>query len=100
MHKYENKKSNELLTLSRNDKNSIKMLSYLLLDGCQNNNVNIIKECLSKGCNINFQDYDKRTGLHIAVEEKHQNLIDFLKENGADENIKDRWGKTPKDLME
>ena len=71
------------------------MLNFLLLDGCYNNNLNIIRECLSKGCDINFQDYDKRTGLHIACEENHVQIINFLLENGADETIQDRWGNLP-----
>ena len=98
IHKYENKKSKNLLSINRNDLNSIKMLSYLLLDGSYNNNLNIIRECISKGCDINFQDYDKRTALHIAVEEGHKNVEKFLLEQGADKNIKDRWGKTPNDI--
>ena len=99
IHKYENKKSSGILSISRNDNNNIKMLSYLLLDGCYNDNLDIIKECLSKGCDINFQDYDKRTALHIAAEENRKDIIKFLIENGADTTLKDRWGKAAKDLI-
>ena len=74
------------------------MLNYLLLDGSYNNNLDIIKECLSKGCDINFQDYDKRTALHIAIEEEHNEVIKFLIDNGAKSDIKDRWGDTPNDI--
>ena len=87
------------MSISRNDNNNIKMLSYLLLDGCYNDNLDIIKECLSKGCDINFQDYDKRTALHIAAEENKKDIIKFLIENGADVTLKDRWGKAPNDLI-
>ena len=75
------------------------MLNYLLLDGCYNDNLDIIKECLSKGCDINFQDYDKRTALHIAAEENKKEIVKFLIERGGDLNLKDRWGKTPNDLI-
>ena len=74
-------------------------LNFLLLDGCCNNNLNIIRECLSKGCDINFQDYDKRTGLHISSEENNVEVVNFLLENGADETIRDRWGNLPKKLV-
>ncbi len=96
IHKYEVKKSDNLLLIKRNEINNKKMLNFLLLDGCYNNNLNIIRECLSKGCDINFQDYDKRTGLHIACEENHVQIINFLLENGADGTIQDRWGNSPK----
>uniref|UniRef100_UPI003F6A19E4 glutaminase n=1 Tax=Winogradskyella sp. TaxID=1883156 RepID=UPI003F6A19E4 len=96
MHNYESEQSNNLLSLKRIDSTNIKILSYLLLDGCFNNNIDLIKECLSKGCNINFQDYDKRTALHIACEEGHTEIINYLLELGADKSIKDRWDEIPK----
>ncbi len=95
LHKYENKKNKNLLSISRYDINNIKMLSYLLLDGSYTNNIDLVKECLSKGCDINFQDYDKRTALHIAYEENNQNIIDYLLSNGANVNLKDRWNNIP-----
>lgn len=95
IHKYENKNNLDLLSISRFENNNIKMLNYLLLDGCYTNNIDLVKECLSKGCDINFQDYDKRTALHIAFDEGNQKIINYLLENGANINLKDRWNKTP-----
>uniref|UniRef100_A0A6C0J0R6 glutaminase n=1 Tax=viral metagenome TaxID=1070528 RepID=A0A6C0J0R6_9ZZZZ len=99
IHKYEDIKSDNLLSIRRNDFNNIKILGFLLLDGCHSNNFDIVKECISKGCDINFTDYDSRTGLHLAIEENHLQLKDFLIENGADQDIKDRWGISPRDLL-
>jgi glutaminase len=99
IHKYEDKNSNELLIIDRNENTNIKTLNYLFLDGCYHNNLDLVKECISKGCNINFQDYDKRTALHIAAEENHREIIDYLMDNNADLKIKDRWNKSPDDIL-
>lgn len=49
---------------------------------------------------INQGDYDKRTALHIAVSENKQDVIEFLEKNGANWDVKDRWGETPVDIHE
>ena len=99
IHNFKNNNSESLLSVKRIDQNSNKIMNYLLLDASFNNNLDLVKECISKGCDTNFQDYDQRTALHIAIEENHQNIIDYLKENGAKDNIPDRWGKTQLDLQ-
>lgn len=99
IHQFENKNCNSLLTIDRYDNTNIKTLNYLFLDGCFNNNLDLVKECISKGCDVNFQDYDKRTALHIAVEENHKDIIDYLMKYNSDTNITDRWGKSPKEIL-
>ena len=37
--------------------------------------------------------------LFILREEGHKKVENFLIENGADRNIKDRWGKLPKNYQ-
>ena len=98
IHQFENKNCNSLLTIDRYDNTNIKTLNYLFLDGCFNNNLDLVKECISKGCDINFQDYDKRTALHIAVEENHKDIIDYLMKYNSDMNITDRWGKSKRNI--
>ena len=78
MHNYQCDQNSDLLSVKRIDNNNIKILSYLLLDGCCSGNLDIVKECLSKGCDINFQDYDKRTALHIACEEEKEDIIELI----------------------
>lgn len=100
MHNYESDKAENLLLIRRFDNNNIKLLSFLLLDGSYKNNLDLVKECISKGCDPNFQDYDKRTALHIAYEEKNLDIIEYLLSVGADKSILDRWGKSPNSHLE
>ena len=78
----------------RKDYKSKSLLGFFLLEACKNNDLNTINEVLSKGCDINFKDYDNRTALHIACAEGHIEVIKLLVKN----NIllqKDRWNNTP-----
>ena len=76
----------------RIENNNRKILGFLLLQGSHDNNIDLVRECLAKGCDINFVDYDNRTALHIAYEEENLEIIEFLTNNGAVGNIPDRWG--------
>jgi hypothetical protein len=48
-----------------------------------------------KGLNVNDQDYDKRTPLHLAAQAGHMEIVQYLVEHGTNINVKDRWGATP-----
>ena len=67
-----------------------------ILDACKKNGITTINEVLSKGCDINFADYDKRTALHIACSEKNIELANLLIDKGI-RIEKDRWGNLPFD---
>jgi len=41
------------------------------------------------------KDYDKRTCLHLACEASNYEIAEFLLQNGANPNSKDRWGCSP-----
>lgn len=72
------------------------ILGFFLLEACKNNDLNMIHQVLSKGCDINFKDYDNRTALHIACAENNKEVINLLLEK----NIliqKDRWDNEPFD---
>lgn len=74
------------------------ILGFFLLKACKLNDINTINEVLSKGCDINFKDYDNRTALHIACSENNIETIRLLLEK----NIliqKDRWGNEPFDEL-
>eukprot|EP00127_Corallochytrium_limacisporum_P006196 Clim_evm13s221 gene=Clim_evmTU13s221 len=49
------------------------------------------------GIGVNFDDYDRRTPLHLAASEGHENVIKYLIIQGADPRAEDRWGGTPLD---
>ena len=47
-------------------------------------------------CSPDLCDYDKRTPLHIAAAEGNMKCARILLSGGADPNVQDRWGQTPK----
>ena len=83
----------------------------LLMQAAEMENIEIAKLLLSKGADINGQGYNGATPLHIAVDiaidgtiqsggkpgDEPTDFISFLLENGADQNIKDREGKSALD---
>jgi lysophospholipase len=48
-----------------------------------------------EGIDLNVCDYDGRYALHLAACEGKFDLVKYLVENGAEVNVKDRWGHTP-----
>lgn len=56
-----------------------------------------VRKSLQKGADPNFQDYDKRTPLHLACVEGHLNVVGVLLKAGASMNAIDRWGATARD---
>ncbi len=59
-----------------------------------------IQNLLGRGVPIDCTNPDQRTALHAAASEGHENLVSFLLKNGANPDLKDRWGKTPYDDAE
>jgi hypothetical protein len=74
--------------------------SYLLYDGktqlhlaCLHNDYEVVKELLNLGVNINKQDSDGNTALHLA---KNSEIVNILIDDGANPNLQDyRSGFTP-----
>ena len=44
----------------------------------------------------NLADYDKRSGLHLAVSSNMSGVMQLLVKKGARHDQRDRWGITPK----
>lgn len=53
-----------------------------------------IKELLDSGADVNFRDIDYRTALHVAACQGNHGVAKLLIENGAELDLKDRWGST------
>ena len=49
--------------------------------------------------NLDSTNNNGRTALHLAAKNKDKDLYDLMVENGADENIKDKFGKLPKEFF-
>lgn len=60
---------------------------------CQASNIELVKELLLLGVDINKQDYDGRTALHLT---KNPEIVKLLMDSGANPNLQDRLsGYTP-----
>lgn len=54
-----------------------------------------MKHLVAEGLDVNCQDMDGRTALHISNGVNNTLISDWLVEVGADETLSDRWGMTP-----
>ena len=54
----------------------------------------LLNELKTKDTDINVQDANQKTGLHHAVENNHDSVVDFLLKNKADVNIPDAIGNS------
>jgi hypothetical protein len=55
------------------------------------------KAVLANKALLKFEDYDRRTALHVSASEGHLKLTTLLLELGANPNRSDRWGGSPLD---
>lgn len=71
-------------------------INTMLIEAASIGDVKEVKELLATGCvNVNCHDYDRRTPLHLAVNNCHPQVVDILLSSGADPKFQDRWGNTP-----
>ena len=64
-----------------------------IYDFCKNNKYDLLKKIIeSNNIDINKGDYDKRCPLHIAVDENHYQIVDYLINKNACYKQEDRWG--------
>jgi ankyrin repeat protein len=66
-----------------------------LFNSIVNNDLDEAKWLVSRGANINYQDSNKDTALHYAINSYRMDLIKPLLELGADINITNSQGITP-----
>mmetsp|Transcript_10099 Transcript_10099/g.17045 ORF Transcript_10099/g.17045 Transcript_10099/m.17045 type:complete len:201 (-) Transcript_10099:234-836(-) len=66
---------------------------------CATGDLADVKRLILNGIDVNKQDYDGRSALHLAASEGHLEIIKELEGCGrlTDLNPVDRWGNTPMD---
>eukprot|EP00871_Galdieria_phlegrea_P001829 jgi/Galph1/2647/GphlegSOOS_G1277.1 len=104
-------KHNEVIALFKNtsreeqraiDSRSNQSISSLvicleLMDAVYKGERERVSLLLEAGAPVNYSDYDRRTPLHIAASEGHDDIVQLLLQYGADIHKIDRWGSTPMD---
>lgn len=61
----------------------------------QNGDLHEIKRLHSNNILLDGEDYDGRTVMHIAATAGQDHVLEYLIQEGAEINKKDRWGNTP-----
>ena len=56
--------------------------------------VRTLRSMVARSVDVNVQDYDKRTALHVAVTAGHIEVVRYLTSVGASAERKDRWDCT------
>ena len=64
-------------------------------DAANAGNIEIIKEQLAAGVDVNTKGVGGMTPLHRAAREGHKEVVEFLIANSADINAKDKMGRVP-----
>ena len=68
-----------------------------LIDAAKNGDIEVVKQHLAAGADVNMEAGDGTTPLHNAAIYGHKEVGEILIANGADVNVKDRVGETPLD---
>ena len=89
---YENPINKIIINLFTNIKQNFNPLLFTLI--VNNNKDKLISVLQNQTNNINIQDKDGDTPLHIAIFLCNYQIIKILLDNGANINIKDKWGQT------
>jgi len=87
------KKKNPRLRLAVNQNiNVISEMCYAAANG----DLTRMMEMVLSGVSVDVVDYDGRAPLHLAAAEGRAKVAEFLINQGANVNVKDRWGATPR----
>jgi len=68
-----------------------------IYDAVEDGNIEVVKQHLAAGTDVNSKDKDGWTPLHEAASEGHNKIIELLVAKGAVVNAKDDDGETPVD---
>ena len=67
---------------------------HFFIKNCKEESLNIFKNLVEQGADVNLSDYWNKTALHYAVEAKSLEIVKYLVEHGADVNCKTKRGAT------
>ena len=95
VHVFDNRQNSGKISLERQMQTDKGINGFLLLDAASKNDCDLIKDLFSKGVDVNYQDYDKRTALHLAETNHCAEATAMLRKYGANPALKDRWGNIP-----
>ena len=68
-----------------------------IYDAIEDGDIEVVKQHLAAGTDLNSKDKDGWTPLHEAASEGHKPIVEFLITEGADVNEKNDDGETPLD---
>lgn len=72
-------------------------LEYMIIHAASTGQLDMVQQLLDREhVDVNVSDYDGRTPLHLAVAEGHERTAAFLMERGANSEMQDRFGNTPR----
>ncbi len=77
------------------NKKNFNPLLFKLIANNQKDKLNLVLKNNQNNLDINIQDKDGDTPLHIAIFLCNLDIIKILIKYGADTKIKDKWGQTP-----
>ena len=76
-------------------KSRAERLFFSLSHSANAGDVETVLQLIRQSADINKSNYDKRTVLHMACAEGNYRMVEILLNNGAEKDLKDRWGQTP-----
>ena len=68
-----------------------------ILEAAAAGDLSEVRFLVDKKIDVNTTDYDKRTALHLACCENHEEVVRYLISKDARVNAQDRWGHPPLD---
>ena len=74
-----------------------KASGFSIHDAAALGNIEVVKQHLAAGTDVDARDKLDRTSLHRAAHNGHKEIVQLLIDKGADVNAKDETGKTPLD---
>ena len=66
----------------------------LIMQSALNGKIDIVKDALNNGFNVNSTDVNKRTTLMLAAYNGHREIVELLIDKGADVNLTDTIHRT------